>query len=162
MSSNAVVEVQVRALAAADGGCAVFLGNAEKVFLILVDQSVGVAIALAIQGTPTERPLTHELVATVLRALGAKLERVVINNFEHDTFFATLVVTAENELLRKRLLELDARPSDCIALAARQGAPIYVDRDVWNQVEDVSDELRKLRSEGASGPGEWNEPDDAP
>lgn len=159
--SDAVVEVQVRALAAADGGCAVFLGNAEKVFLILVDQSVGVAIALAIQGTPTERPLTHELVATVLRALGAKLERVVINHFEHDTFFATLVVTAENELLRKRLLELDGRPSDCIALAARQRAPIYVDRDVWNQVEDVSDELRKLRSEGAPGPGEWNEPDDA-
>jgi uncharacterized protein len=77
--SKPVVEVQVRAVAATSGGCAVFLGNEQKVFLILVDRSVGVAITMFIQGTQRERPLTHDLIANILRALGTKIERVIVN-----------------------------------------------------------------------------------
>jgi bifunctional DNase/RNase len=59
--SKPVVEVEVRAMAATSGGCAVFLGNEDKVFVILVDQNVGAAIAMFMQGTKKERPLTHDL-----------------------------------------------------------------------------------------------------
>ena len=68
--SKPVVEVQVRAVAAMSGGCAVFLGNEDKVFVMFVDQSVGAAITMFMQGTQKERPLTHDLLANVLRALG--------------------------------------------------------------------------------------------
>jgi len=66
--SKPVVEVQIRALAATSGVCAVFLGNEEKVFVIYVEQSVGLAIALFKQGTQKERPLTHDLLANILGA----------------------------------------------------------------------------------------------
>ena len=66
--SKPVVEVQVRAVAAVSGGCAVFFGNEDKVFVMFVDQSVGAAITMFMQGRQKERPLTHDLLANVLRA----------------------------------------------------------------------------------------------
>jgi hypothetical protein len=65
--SKPVIEVQIRGLAATSGGCAVFLGNEDKVFVIYVEQSVGLAIALFKQGTQKERLLTseHGKVATI-------------------------------------------------------------------------------------------------
>jgi hypothetical protein len=80
--SKPVVEVQVRAVAALGGGCAVFLGNEDKAFVMFVDQSVGAAITMFMQGTQKERPLTHDLLANVLRALGAKIDRVVVNDLK--------------------------------------------------------------------------------
>ena len=71
--SKPVVEVQVRAVAATSGGYAVFLGNEDKVFVLFVDQGVGTAIAMFMEGTQKERPLTHDLLANILRALGAKI-----------------------------------------------------------------------------------------
>src|ERR1700740_2642903 len=76
--SKPVVEVQVRAVAATSGGCAVFLGNEDKVFVMFVDQSVGTAITMFMQGTKKERPLTHDLLANILRALGAKIEKAIV------------------------------------------------------------------------------------
>src|SRR5262249_44399077 len=62
------------------GGCAVFLGNNEKVFIIYVDQTVGSAITMFMRHITKERPLTHDLMAHLLAALGAKVERVIIND----------------------------------------------------------------------------------
>src|SRR6266478_3337903 len=101
--SKPVIEVQVRGLAATSGGCAVFLGNEEKVFVILVDQSVGAAIAMFKQGRQKERPLTHDLLANILRALGAKIERVIVNDLKRGTYFARLVLSAENESQQKKI-----------------------------------------------------------
>ena len=147
--SKPVVEVKVRAVAASSGGFAVFLGNEEKVFVIFVDQSVGAAIAMFMQGTQRERPLTHDLLANILRALGAKIERVIVNDLKHGTYFARLVLSAENELKQKKIIEIDARPSDCIAMATQQTAPVYVSLDVWNEVEDMTAALRKMQQEGS-------------
>jgi bifunctional DNase/RNase len=144
-----VVEVQVRAVAATSGGCAVFLGNEDKVFVMSVDQSVGTAITMFMQGTPKERPLTHDLLASILRALGAKIERVIVNDLKRGTYFARLVLSAENESRQKKIIEIDARPSDCIAMATQQNAPIYVSLDVWDEVEDMTEALRKMQEEGA-------------
>jgi uncharacterized protein len=147
--SKPVVEVQVRAVATASGGVAVFLGNEAKVFVIFVDQSVGVAIAMFMQGTQRERPLTHDLLANILRALGAKIDRVIVNDLKGGTYFARLVLSAENELNQKKVVEIDARPSDCIAMAIQQPAPIYVSLDVWDAVEDMTETLRKMHEEGS-------------
>jgi uncharacterized protein len=148
--SKPVVEVQVRAMAATSGGCAVFLGNEDKVFVMFVDQSVGAAIAMFKQGTQKERPLTHDLLANILRALGAKIERVIVNDLKRGTYFARLVLSAENELKQKKIIEIDARPSDCcIAMATQQTAPIYVSLDVWDEVEDMTEALLKMQQEGS-------------
>src|SRR6266436_3695667 len=147
--SKPVVEVKVRAVAASSGGCAVFLGNEDKVFVMFVDQSVGTAITMFMQGTQKERPLTHDLLASILRALGAKIERVIVNDLKRGTYFARLVISAENESQQKKIIEIDARPSDCIAMATRQTAPIYVSLDVWDEIEDMTEEFRKMQEEGS-------------
>jgi uncharacterized protein len=147
--SKPVVEVHIRAIAATSGGCAVFLGNEDKVFVMFVDQSVGTAITMFMQGTQKERPLTHDLLANILRALGAKIERVIVNDLKRGTYFARLVLSAENELKQKKIIEIDARPSDCIAMATAQGAPIYVSLEVWHEVEDMTEAFRKMQEEGS-------------
>ena len=147
--SKPVIEVQIRGLAATSGGCAVFLGNEEKAFVILVDQNVGAAIAMFKQGTQMARPLTHDLLANILRALGAKIERVIINDLKRGTYFARIVLSSENELQQKKIIEIDARPSDCIAMATQQPAPIYVSLDVWDELEDMTEALRQMQQEGS-------------
>ena len=147
--SKPVLEVQVRAVAAVSDGYAVFLGNEDKVFVMLVDQSVGTAITMFMQGMQKERPLTHDLVALVLRALGAKIDRVVVNDLKDGTYFARLVLSAEDELQQKKIIEIDARPSDCIAMATQQSAPIFVSLDVWAEVEDMTEVLRNIQQEGS-------------
>src|SRR5260370_7794219 len=135
--SKPVVEVQVRDMAAMGCGCSVFLGTEEKVFVIFVDQSVGAAIAMFKQGTQKERPLTHDLLANILGALGAKIERVIVNDLKGGTYFARLVLSAENELKQKKIIEIDARPSDCIAMATHQTPPLYVSLHFWNKVQPM-------------------------
>src|SRR5271165_6689953 len=116
---------------------------------MFVDKSVGTAIAMFMQGTQKERPLTHDLLANILRALGAKIERVIVNDLKRGIYFARLVLSAENELKQKKIIELDARPSDCIAMATQQTAPMYVSLGVWNEVEDMTEVLRKMQEEGS-------------
>jgi uncharacterized protein len=84
-----------------------------------------------------------------LRALGAKIERIIVNDLKRGIYFARLVLSAENELKQKKIIEIDARPSDCIAMATQQTAPIYVSLDVWNEVEDMTEALRKMQQEGS-------------
>ena len=159
--SKSVVEVHVRALVPTGSGCAVFIGNAEKVFVIYVDPSVGSAIGMFINGQEKERPLTHDLMALLLEAVGAKVERVVINDLKNGTYFGRLILTAENEIHQKKIIELDARPSDCIAMAAQQRAPIYVCEDVWDEVEDMSEVLEKIEeSREIESSGEEEEPNE--
>jgi uncharacterized protein len=149
--SKPVVEVKVRAVAATSGGWAVFLGNEEKVFVMFVDQSVGTAITMFMQDTQKERPLTHDLVANILRALGAKIERAIVNDLRLGTYYARLVISVENESQQKKIIEIDARPSDCIAMATAEHAPIYVSLDVWDEVEDMTEALRMIQEEGSQG-----------
>src|SRR2546425_6717120 len=146
--NKAVVQVQVRAVLPTSAGRAVFIGNDEKVFVIYVDESVGAAITMFMSNMPKERPLTHDLMGHLMTALGAHVERVIVNDLKSSTYFARLIISAENELQQRKIIELDARPSDCIALATSQKAPIYVSREVWDEVEDMSDVLRKMEEEG--------------
>ena len=150
MSKN-VVPVEIRTVLPFNAGRAVFIGNEEKVFVIYVDEGVGAAITMFINHTPKERPLTHDLMGHLLAALGAKVERVIINDIKTETYFARLIISAENELHARKIIELDGRPSDCIALAIQQGAPIYVANEVWDEVEDRSDILKKMEEQQGEG-----------
>lgn len=151
-----VVKVQVRGLIPTNAGVAVFLGTGEKIFVIYVDPSVGSAINMFLNGAAKERPLTHDLMALLMAALGAKVERVVINDLKNGTYYGRLILTAENEVQQRKIIELDARPSDCIALATQQKAPIYVSNEVWEEVDDMSDVLKKMQQEQSAG-GEGEE-----
>ena len=144
-----VVEVQVRAVLPLEGSFAVFLGNETKVFVIYIDESVGTAISMFMRGVSKERPLTHDLVGHLLLAFGAKVERVIINNINGSVFHARLIISAENELhTTRKMIELDARPSDSIAMAVQQSAPIFVAKKVWETVEDVSETLAQIEKKG--------------
>ncbi len=143
-----VVETKLRAVVPIDGSFAVFLGNDEKTFVIYVDEPVGTAIAMSMRGMAKERPLTHDLLGHVLRAFGAKVDRVVINHMENGVFHARLIMSAENELHQRKVVELDARPSDSIALAVAQNAPIFVSNQVWERVDDVSENLENIEKQG--------------
>jgi bifunctional DNase/RNase len=63
-------------------------------------------------------------------------------------------VSVENELQQRKVIELDARPSDCLAMAAQQKAPVYITRQVWDEVEDMSEVLRKMTEPPPEGEGE--------
>lgn len=144
-----VIEVQVRAVLPLEGSFAVFLGNESKVFVIYIDESVGTAISMFMRGVSKERPLTHDLVGHLLMAFGAKVERIIINNINGSVFHARLIISAENELqTTRKVIELDARPSDSIAMAVQQSAPIFVAKKVWDSVEDVSETLAQIEKRG--------------
>lgn len=145
-----VIEAQVRAVLPLDGSFAVFLGNEEKTFVIYVDESVGSAISMFMRGVSKERPLTHDLLASVLMAFGARVDRVIINNVQGSVFYARIIVSAENQLHARKVIELDARPSDSLALALQQSAPIFVAASVWDSVEDVTDTLAEIEKRSAT------------
>ena len=147
--NNDVIAVEIKGVVPTSNGCAVFLGNDEKTFVIYVDHNVGAAIAMFLRNTPKERPLTHDLIGHIFQGLGVQVERAIINDLKRSTYFGRLILRMENEL-GKKIIEVDARPSDSIALAAQQKSPIYVARKVFNAVEDMSGLLKKMNQEGGS------------
>lgn len=138
-----IVEVTIKGLMPTANGCAVFLGNDDKTFVIYVDPSVGSAISMTINGVKKERPLTHDLIGHMLLGFGVTLDRVIINDVNEGTYFARIILQMQNELGRK-ILELDARPSDSIVLALQQKRPLYVARKVFDVVEDMTEILERV------------------
>jgi len=148
---NDVVAATIKGVMPTANGCAVFLGDDAKTFVIYVDHSVGNAIQMTLNGVKKDRPLTHDLIGSVLLGLGASLEHIVINDAREGTFFARILLKMENEL-GKKIIELDARPSDSIVLALQQKRPIYVARAVFDSVEDMTEILdRVLKQQAEEG-----------
>ena len=137
-----VIVVTIKGVMPTANGCAVFLGNDAKIFVIYVDHSVGNAIQMTLNGVKRERPNTHDLIGSIFLGLGAKLEHIVINDANKDTFFARILLRMENEL-GKKIVEIDARPSDSIVLALQQKRPIYVAREVFANAPDMSEVLER-------------------
>jgi bifunctional DNase/RNase len=106
----------------------------EKFFLpIWVGIFEANAIALQLENVTTPRPMTHDLLRNMIAELDAQVTRIVINDLRDSTFFAQIRVIAGG-----RTLELDARPSDAIALALRTEAPIFVAQSVLDQAQTIS------------------------
>jgi uncharacterized protein len=144
---NDVVPVQIRGILPANSGCAIFVGNDEKVFVIQVEHNMGAIIGMFMRDTPKERPLTHDLIASVFKGFNISVERVIITELKNSTYFARLVLQMQNELGRK-LVEIDARPSDCLAIATAQKRPIFVAKALFSEVEDMSEVLERINEKG--------------
>lgn len=106
------------------------------------------AIALEIEKVSTPRPMTHDLIKTLLLGLDAGIQKVVVNELKDETFFAVIWVHRNGELI-----SVDSRPSDALALALRLDCPIYVDDSILknskqaaslNERAGNNQELRKL------------------
>ena len=144
---NDVVPVEIRGILPANSGCAIFVGNEQKVFVIQVEHNMGAIIWMFLRDTPKERPLTHDLVNNIFKGFNITIERVVITELKNSTYFARLILQQQNELGRK-IVEIDARPSDCLALATAQKRPLYVSSALFNQVEDMSKWLEEINENG--------------
>ncbi len=152
--ADELIEVQIVGLVPSNHGIAVFLGNGEKTFSIQVDHGIGTSIALLLKEQKRERPLTHDLIQLIFRSFSISVERIVINDLRNDTYYARLTLKAENEIHRK-IIEIDARPSDCVAIALEEKKPIYVAMSVWNRLSDISSLLEDLKHQDEDA-----EPDD--
>jgi hypothetical protein len=145
---NDAVPVAVKGVMPTANGCAVFLGNDAKTFVIYVDHSVGNAIQMTLNGVKKDRPLTHDLIGSILLGLGAQLDHIIVNDAREGTFFARILLRMENEL-GKKIVEIDARPSDSIVLALQQKRPLFVARAVLESTEDMTEILERVRQQQA-------------
>lgn len=141
--STDVVEVSIKGVMPTSNGCAIFLGCPEKTFVIYVDQSIGNAISMTINNVKKERPLTHDLIASIFAGLEVSIHRVIINDVDDGTFFARIILSMQNEL-GKKMLEIDARPSDSMVLALQAKKPIFAARKVIDTVEDMTEILERI------------------
>ena len=146
---NDVIPVEIRGILPANSGCAIFVGNDEKVFVIQVEHNMGAVIGMFLRDTPKERPLTHDLMNSVFKGFNISVERVIITDLKNSTYFARLILQQDNELGRK-LVEIDARPSDCLALATAQKRPLFVTAALFAQAEDMSKWLDEINENGGT------------
>jgi uncharacterized protein len=103
--------------------------DGERQFPIVIGLTEAIAIDRRVKGIITPRPLTHDLLANVIADLEGELEKIVVHDLREHTFYAKLVIRRNGELV-----EVDARPSDAIALGVGSETPIYVEEQVLQQV----------------------------
>jgi bifunctional DNase/RNase len=103
-----------------------------RVFPIVIGRTEARAIDRAVRNQSPPRPMTHDLLATVVEAAGCSLEKVEITDLKEGTFFGVLHLRRDGETF-----EVDARPSDAIALAVRTRAQIFVAEEVLKEASEV-------------------------
>ncbi len=101
---------------------------ADRYLPIWIGPAEADAIAVKLQGVNVPRPLTHDLLRSVIDTLGASINSIVVSDLKNDTFFAKIALDVDGGQV-----EVDSRPSDALALAVRVGAPIYVEDSVMDK-----------------------------
>ncbi len=119
----------------------------QRLIPIWIGISEGNAIGLKLQGEELPRPMTHDLTVQLLGKVGAKMERVVVTDLREGTYYATIELTSGG-----KRFQIDARPSDAMALAVRMESPIFVDEKVWKKCPMImkpitEDEVKKFKDE---------------
>lgn len=117
---NDVAEQQIIVLREVDG---------ERQFPIVIGTPEALAINRRLKGQPTPRPMTHDLLASVIEQMGGSVESIEITDLEDHTFFARINIQRNGDRL-----EIDSRPSDAIALGIATSVPIYVAERVLDEV----------------------------
>jgi len=102
--------------------------TAERYLPIWIGHAEADAIAIKLQGVSVSRPLTHDLLNSVIETLGANISFIVVNDLQNDNFFAKISLNVNGGQV-----EVDSRPSDALALAVRVEVPIYVDESVMDR-----------------------------
>jgi bifunctional DNase/RNase len=115
----------------------------DRYLPIWIGPSEADAIAVKLQSVSVPRPMTHDLLNTIVDVLGASINSIVVSDLKNDTFYAKIVINVDGEQM-----EVDSRPSDAIALAVRVDAPIYAEEGVLDKAGILLDkETGKLLSE---------------
>jgi bifunctional DNase/RNase len=119
----------------------------ERYLPIWIGTSEATAIAFALQGVATARPMTHDLMKNILEELGVQVNRILITELRDGTFYAVIEMGQNGSSL-----EISSRPSDAIALAVRLGVPIFAHEDVLGEAsieiredEEQEQEVEKFR-----------------
>lgn len=125
--------------------------NSDRYLPIWIGAFEAEAIRVELQGVPVTRPLTHDLLKTVIVELGGAVDSIVVNDLRNDIFFARVIIETDNGKV-----EIDARPSDAIALGVRLHVPIFVadavmDRAAIEPEEEVTTEFETEVGEGLTG-----------
>ena len=116
--------------------------NGNTVLPIWVGVYEANAIALEIEKVSTPRPMTHDLIKTLLLGLGTGIRKVVVSELKEDTFYAVIWLDREGDLI-----SVDSRPSDALALALRLDCPIYVDESVLKSSQRSNAASDKINNE---------------
>jgi bifunctional DNase/RNase len=125
--------------------------SAERYLPIWIGIYEANAIALKITGITPERPITHDLMTNIFKDLGARLTRIEVSSLSSDVFYARIVMAVDG-----RVMDIDARPSDAIALAVRAEAPILVADEVLEKA-GVTPEPESESEEGGGGASVFKE-----
>ena len=153
---NGEKEVRIYSLATTQNECIVFLEevNGNRLLPIWIGLAEGQAIAIRFSGIVLPRPLTHDLLLASVKTLGWGVSKIVVTDLRENTFYAKIHVTRESEEK-----ELDARPSDAIAMAVRAGCAMYVTETVFarcqvlekpiseDEVKDFKKNLKNIKPE---------------
>src|SRR4051794_28545158 len=122
----------------------------HRVLPIFIGAVEATAIAFALQGVVTQRPMTHDLMRDLLQELDIRVERIVVTDLREGTFFAEIELRTDGEDSTKKV---SSRPSDAIALAARLGSPIYAEESVLEEAaivvseeDEQEEEVEKFRA----------------
>jgi bifunctional DNase/RNase len=126
--------------------------DGERVLPIWIGPPEAMAIKRLLQEEGFPRPLTHDLIALVIEGLKAKVTRIVIADLREGTFFASLLISRESDVL-----SVDARPSDSIAIALRTKAPVYVNEELLQAPPELEQPLDPAPPDEPSGPSEPSE-----
>jgi hypothetical protein len=105
--------------------------DGERKFPIVIGSYEAYAIDRRLKGIPTPRPLTHDLLATVIETMGGEIDHIEINDLQAHTFFARIHIRIRKD---GKTLEVDSRPSDAVALGIATTVPIYVAEHVLEEV----------------------------
>jgi uncharacterized protein len=100
---------------------------------IIIGMPEALAIDRRLKGLRMPRPMTHDLMQSILESLGGELEQINISDLRDHTFFATLVIRQNGQLV-----EVDARPSDAIALGVASGVPIFAESQVLDDASKAT------------------------
>ena len=119
-----------------------------RLLMVWVGVNEANAIAMKLQGVTPERPLTHDLIVNMVEALGVRIEKIVIADLADETFHARLVLVGADSRH-----DLDARPSDSIAIAVRMNVPIFATTDVLDRAATSADAEEDDEEEGEGGEG---------
>ena len=128
--------------------------NRQRFLSIWIGTAEAESIRIQMKGLQVPRPLTHDLIVSVIHALGTRLIYVVVSDLRDDTFYARMVLRTHDN----RELSVDSRPSDAIAVAIRAGCPIFVDEDIMDQharvIRDEEEEHTSGKSASSGGDDE--------
>lgn len=116
----------------------VVLGARDKRFAIYADSSIGKMLQMYLTGVEKPRPLTHDLIDLIFKGLNVRIKQVVINDLQDTVYMARLYI--EQDMIDYRhIVEIDARPSDCIILALMNNVPVYCTAEVLEKTIPFDD-----------------------